>query len=176
MKESLFIALLFSVMLVVGCGNAAAPVQSNSSTVASHNSNERSQNMITHSTENQPPTPVEPSSERTKWSQSGNPIDTAELDAAVSNAQKIVKSAPSLAATKTLADAYFRRGFALTEARQYASALGDYRKAVKLDPSNADAKQWIDQIQKIYDTMNKEAPKEGEEPPPLPFKKGQEQK
>ncbi|MGH7782825.1 MAG: tetratricopeptide repeat protein, partial [Candidatus Binatia bacterium] len=106
-------------------------------------------------------------------SQSGNPIDTTELTDAVTNAEKASKVKPSDASKKALADAYFKRGFALTEARQYASALGDYRRALKSDPSNADAQQWIDQIIKIYDSMNKEAPKEGEEPPPLPYKKGE---
>jgi hypothetical protein len=59
---------------------------------------------------------------------------------------------------------------ALTDARQYASALGDFRRALKYDPSSEEAKTWIDQIIKIYDSMNKEYPKEGEEPPPLPWK------
>jgi len=71
-----------------------------------------------------------------------------------------------------LADAYYQRGVALTDARQYASALGDYRRAIKYDPNNADSKQRIDKIIMIYDSMNKEYPKEGEEPPPLPFTKG----
>lgn len=163
-------AVAFSVF---GCGNAAAPVQTNSNVPAAQNTSERSENMIAHSTEGQPPGTAPPSETKTKWSQSGNPIDTTELDAAVTNAAKLAKAAPAPAATKTLASAYFRRGFALTEARQYASALGDYRKALNLDPSNAEAKEWIDQIQKIYDSMNKEAPKEGEEPPPLPYKKGE---
>jgi cytochrome c-type biogenesis protein CcmH/NrfG len=59
----------------------------------------------------------------------------------------------------------------LTDARQYASALGDYRKAIKLDPNNAEAKQWIEQIVMIYESINRDYPKEGEEPPPLAFKK-----
>jgi tetratricopeptide (TPR) repeat protein len=72
---------------------------------------------------------------------------------------------------KALSQAYLKRADALTQARQYAAALGDYRKALKADPSNADAKNWIDQITMVYQSMNREAPKEGEEPGPLPFKK-----
>ena len=161
-----------------GCTKAAAPTQTNSNRIASENTNERSQTMIAHSTENQPPPSVNTPSPgtKTKWSQSGDPIDTTELNVAVSNSERLLKAAPSAAAKKTLADAYFKRGFALTEARQYASALGDYRKAIKFDPANAEAKQWIDQILQIYDSMNKEAPKEGEEPPPLPYKKDENQK
>jgi len=119
--------------------------------------------MIAHSTENQPP-PGSANITRTKWTQGGDPIDTAEYDSAIS---KVTKSSDK----KAIGEAYFNRAVALTHARQYASALGDYRKAIKYDPDNAEAKQWIDQILGIYDSMNKEAPKEGEEPPPLPFKK-----
>ena len=75
------------------------------------------------------------------------------------------------AAKKALADTYLKRGVALTEARQYASALGDYRRTIKYDPENTEAKEWIDKIIMIYDGMNKSYPKEGEEPPPLPFTK-----
>lgn len=82
-------------------------------------------------------------------------------------AEKTAGGKPS----KALGDAYYKRAVALTEARQYASALGDYRRALKNDPSNAEAKDWVDKIIMIYDSMNKTSPKEGEEPPPLPFKK-----
>ena len=64
------------------------------------------------------------------------------------------------------------RGEALKDARQYASALGDYRRALKNDPSNAQAKNWIEQIIMIYDSLGRESPPEGQEPQPLPFKKG----
>ncbi len=75
------------------------------------------------------------------------------------------------AAKKALGAAYFKRAEALTEARQYASALGDYRRALKHDPSNTAAKEWIDRIISIYDSINRDSPKEGEEPQPLPFNK-----
>ena len=48
----------------------------------------------------------------------------------------------------------------------------------KIDGNNAtlevqdeESKKWVDQILGIYQMLKKEAPKEGEEPPPLPFKK-----
>ena len=74
-------------------------------------------------------------------------------------------------AKQALAQAYFERGSALTQARQYASAIGDYRRALKYDPDHADSKKWIEQIVGIYQMLKKEAPAEGEEPPPLPYKK-----
>lgn len=134
---------------------------------------ERMRATTAHTTENEQPAAAPNSAPSgSKWSQSGDPIDTSALDGAIAAAEKDLKvRAGEDAAKKTLADAYYRRGFALTEARQYASALGDYRRALKYDPGHEDAQKWIDQIVMIYSSMKKEYPKEGEEPPPLPFKK-----
>ena len=167
MRKIIMLATIGAAVSFAGCNNAPGPSQSNSN-ATSQAANDHPQTMIAHSGENQAP----PTGGKTKWSQGGNPIDTTELDAAVTNAEKELKAKPSDdAAKKAASQAYNKRAVALTDARQYASALGDYRKAVKLDPSNAEAKQWIDQITQIYESMNKEAPKEGEEPPALPFKK-----
>jgi tetratricopeptide (TPR) repeat protein len=116
--------------------------------------------------------PPSGSAPKSKWKQAGDPIDTTKFDADIEKAEKAHKQKPADAATKkALADAYFVRGSALTEARQYASAIGDYRRCIKLDPDNKEAKGWIEQIEMIYNSINREFPKEGEEPPPLPFKK-----
>jgi tetratricopeptide (TPR) repeat protein len=160
--------------LTLACTNAGSPILQNANSAAVKNSNEKSQTAIAHSLENQTPPANSPTGEKTKWKQSGDPIDTKEFDTAIAAAEVALKKAPGDDALKRrLGDAYFKRGMALTDpARQYASALGDFRRAVKYDPANTTAKGWIDQIIMIYDSMNKEYPKEGEEPPPLPFTKG----
>lgn len=154
------------------CATAPQPIQQNSTAANPPASNERPQNTIAHSTENQPGVPVK-TAEKTKWTQSGEPIDTKPFDSEIASAEVALKKSPNDASVKKqLGDAYFKRGMALTDpARQYASALGDFRRAVKYDPSNAEAKEWIDKIIMIYDGMNREYPKEGEEPPALPFTK-----
>ncbi|MEQ1645442.1 MAG: tetratricopeptide repeat protein [Pyrinomonadaceae bacterium] len=156
-----------------GC-NSAPPVQTNTA-ATKPSSNEKQQTAIAHSSEKQTPPPAAPAAngEKSKWSQSGDPIDTAKFDAAVATAKKTLDGKPTnAAAQKALAEAYYERAVALTDARQYASALGDYRRALKLDPANSDAKEWIDKIIMIYDSIKKSYPAEGEEPPPLPFSKG----
>ena len=130
--------------------------------------------VAAHTTENRQlqATPPGKSEGKTKWTQSGDPIETSEFDKEIAEAEKKVKANPNdEAAKKALAEAYYKRGFALTEARQYASAIGDFRRVLKYDPENADAKKWIGTIVGIYDSINREYPKEGEEPPPLPFQK-----
>jgi tetratricopeptide (TPR) repeat protein len=125
---------------------------------------EKLQDATVHTTENQPPA----NSSSGKWTQSGEPIDTAKFDKAIADAEK---GPADEDAKKALAQAYFERGFALTQARQYASAIGDYRRALKYDPDHAESKEWIDQILSIYTILKKSPPKEGEEPPPLKVKK-----
>ncbi len=141
--------IALSAFFFAGCSAAARPVAENSNAAVTP-SNERPQTAISHTTENGTP-PASNGGEKSKWTQGGDPIDTTTFDA--------------------ISQAYQKRADALTKARQYAAALGDYRRAVKADPSNADAKNWIDQITMVYQSMNRESPKEGEEPPALPLKK-----
>jgi tetratricopeptide (TPR) repeat protein len=157
---------------MLACNNAApTAVQSNdnSSSTTSRANTEKRETAIAHSLEKQtPPNDGAPSGAKSKWTQGGEAIDTKELDSAIASAEAALKSKPGDdAAKKALGDAYFKRGEALKDARQYASALGDYRRAVKNDPSNAAAKNWIEQIIMIYDSLGRESPPEGQEPPPL---------
>ncbi|MBV9216424.1 MAG: hypothetical protein JO053_09620 [Acidobacteria bacterium] len=167
---SKFIFLLAIALIANACGNAARPVASNAP-AAGNGTPERSETAIAHGPKEQVPG-GDNSGAKSKWSQGGEPIDTAAFDAEIAKAEKASAGKTDAASKKSVSDAYLKRADALTQARQYASALGDYRRALKADPSNAEAKQWIEQITSIYDSMNKEAPPEGQEPQPLPFKKG----
>lgn len=143
--------------------NSAPQNSSESLTVSSH-----SQTNITPQTAN---TNVNGNATKGKWTQSGDPIDTTAFDAEIKQAEGKLKANPKdESLKKSLSEAFTKRGLALTDARQYASALGDFRRALKLDADNEEAKNWIDRIISIYNSINKEYPKEGEEPPPLPFK------
>lgn len=160
--------LLIGICWLGGC-SAAAPVAVNNSNAPSRD--ERPRNTIAHGPAEQT-APTSNSNSSGKWSQGGDPIDTSKYDADIAAFEKAHKQGPDDVKTrKELANAYFERGFALTEARQYASALGDYRKALKLDPDHEESKKWMNQIISIYSMLKKAAPKEGEEPPPLPMQK-----
>lgn len=175
MKKILLLTI--AAITSAGCNNAAPSasvnVNANSANRPMRSEQMQQQNTIAHSTESGPgATPLPNANAPGKFAQGGEAIDTAKFDGVIGEAEKAAKAKPNDATAKTaVADAYFDRGFALTEARQYAAALGDYRKALKFDPNHEDSKKWIDQIVSIYQMLNKAAPKEGEEPPPLPFKK-----
>jgi len=163
-----------SLCFAIGCSNAARPIAQSNNTATVTATPEKAQTAIAHSSENSAPDPyARPSGEsNSKWTASGDPIDTKAMDTAIMSAEKALSGKPNdAAAKKSLGDAFYKRAMALTEARQYASALGDYRRTLKYDPANADAKDWIEKITMIYDGLRKQAPKEGEEPPPLPVTK-----
>lgn len=165
----------FLAILLTGCSSNAPRAVQNSNSNQAAQRDEKMQSVVSHTTENQPPpgnSTSQPTGPKAKWTQSGNPIDTKELDTEIAKAEKARKTQPKdAAANSALAEAYFKRGFALTEARQYASALGDYRRTLKYDAANEEAKKWIEIITSIYNSKNQDYPKEGEEPPPLPFNK-----
>jgi len=168
-NTTLFIAILLACVLA-GCDSAGKPVAQNANSAPVTEENHKPLTAIAHSVENQPPNDTGKAG--SKWTQSGDPIDTKEFDSAIAAAEVAFNKKPSdNAPKKALGVAYFNRAEALTKARQYASALGDYRRSLKYDPSNETAKEWIDQITMIYSSMNRESPKEGDEPQPLPFKK-----
>jgi tetratricopeptide (TPR) repeat protein len=98
----------------------------------------------------------------------GEAIDTSEYDARVRALEEQAKKKPDdEAVRKQLAKAYLERGNALTQARQYQSALGDYRRTLRYDPNNEEARYWSDTIVGILKQMNREVPAEGAEPTPL---------
>jgi len=168
-----FAILICLAVVSVGCSSVAQPsANTNVSIQKSDNSPIVSSHSQPASVNNTAQTPVPKSATKTRWTQSGTPIDVSSFDAEIAQAEKDLKTKPKdETAKKAVAEAYLKRGIALTEARQYASALGDYRRVLKYDANNEEAKKWIDVIIDIYASINKEFPTEGEEPPPLPFKK-----
>lgn len=169
-------SLILSVaaLALAACNSAPTPV-ANSNTANANRPlrSEQMQNSVAHTTENQPPKPAN-SNSASKMASGGEAIDTAKYDGVIAEAERAYKAKPNDPAAKSnLADAYFDRGFALTspESRQYAAALGDFRRSLKIDPNHEEARKWHDQIVSIFRSLGKEPPKEGEEPAPLLFKK-----
>lgn len=100
----------------------------------------------------------------------GTPIDTSAFDTEIARLEAKVKKGDT-ASEKDLANSYLQRAKALTEAQQYRSALGDYRRTLKHEPTNKDAKAMENQIIAIFQQLGRDAPAQGSEPPPLPFRK-----
>src|SRR5438445_13856442 len=103
-----FIIITFVLAMMFGCNNAAKPVAQNTNSAPSTANGEKSQTAIAHSLENQTPVPAAPSGEKSKWTQSGDPIDTKEFDAAIASAEVTLGKKPSdISAKKALGESYF---------------------------------------------------------------------
>lgn len=169
MKKVLILSL--AALASFGCSSTAqqanqtantnqAAVKPNDSTIVSSRSTETGQMPNAPSANaNKPASSTE--------SPMARPIDVAEVTADIEKAETESKKNPK--AKENLAKAYFVRATALTGAAQYRAALGDYRKGLKLNPTDEDAKKMHDQILSIFKSIGREPPKEGEEPAPLPF-------
>lgn len=159
----LLVAAACCVALPALSGCSGAPATANSSSPLNQNGQSVAQST---------PAPEASASPETKAvnAPGGEPIDTTKLDAAVTAAEAGLKKKPNdPAARSALAKAYLARAGALTKARQYRSALGDYRRTLKYDSSNEEAQQMSGMIISILKQMNRDVPAEGEEPPPLPM-------
>lgn len=171
MKKILFLSLM--ALISIGCNNSA-PTQTNSNpSTVSTTKKEETQTVAAHTTENQKPSMTQSnSSSSSSSSPMQKAVDVTAMTTTIEKAEKDFKAKPSDAKAKeTLANAYFDRAFALTDAAQYSAALGDFRKGLKLNPDDAKAKEMHDQIVSIYQSMGRDVPKEGEEKAPMPISK-----
>ena len=171
------VVLSLSALIFTACGGANQPTVSSNAVppVTTTQNNNNSLVVSSHSTDKTAPSSSSNSANsansQSPASPMSKPVDVTEMTAKIEKADKELKSKPTDAKAKeTLASAYFERAFALTQAAQYRAALGDFRKGLKLNPNNKEAKDMHDQIIDIFKSIGREPPKEGEEPPPLPIK------
>jgi TolA-binding protein len=174
MKKLLFLSLIG--LISIGC-NSSAPqqVQTNSTTVSTAKKDD-TQTVAAHTTENQKPVSsrTDTNSSNNSGSSGASPmskaVDVSAMTATIEKAEKDYEAKPNDAKAKEiLATAYFTRAFALTDAAQYSAALADFRKGLKLNPSDTKAKDMMNQIVSIYESMGRPVPKEGEEKAPMPI-------
>ncbi len=92
-------------------------------------------------------------------------LATPELDAKIEKAESKAKAAgASEADKKAVAAAYVERANVYYTAQQpvlYKFALGDFRRALKYDPNNSEAREKMDQIVSIYQSMGRPVPNNG---------------
>ena len=167
MKKSL--SLIFAALFLIGCQNQAQQTVPTANANTATVKNDNSIIVSSHSSDAPTVSPNQSNKSSSTESPQAKPIDVLEMTADIEKAEKEFKKNPK--AKEDLAKAYFVRATALTGAAQYRAALGDYRKGLKLNPTDEDAKKMHDQILGIFKSMGREPPKEGEEPKPLEFEK-----
>jgi hypothetical protein len=94
-------------------------------------------------------------------------MPTPELDAKIAKAEvKAKASGATDADKKAAAAAYVERADVYYSAQQpmlYKFALGDFRRALRYDPGNEEARAKMDQIVSIYQSMGKPVPTNGQQ-------------
>ncbi|HVF87119.1 MAG TPA: hypothetical protein VM866_05985 [Pyrinomonadaceae bacterium] len=95
-------------------------------------------------------------------------LPTPELDAKIEKAESKAKASGASEADKlAAAAAYVERANVYRDAGQpvlYKFALGDYRRALRYQPSNEEARAKMDEIVGIYNSMGRPVPTNGNEP------------
>lgn len=96
------------------------------------------------------------------------PVATPELDEKIEKAEAKAKAASASAADKqAAAAAHMARGnyyYNAQDTRLYRYALGDFRRALRYEPGNAEAKEKIEMIESIYRSLGRPVPDNGLEP------------
>ncbi len=94
-------------------------------------------------------------------------IETKELDAEITRAEEKAKPATATDADKrAAATAYVKRAnvyYAAGRPTLYKFALGDFRRALRYQPDNAEAREKIDTIVSIYESLGRPVPTNGSE-------------
>ena len=92
-------------------------------------------------------------------------MNTAALDAKIEKAEAKAKAANATEADKrAAAAAYVERGNVFYDAGQprlYKFALGDFRRALKYQPDNSDARDKMEMIVSIYQSLGRPVPTNG---------------
>ncbi|HLL71377.1 MAG TPA: hypothetical protein VK363_08090 [Pyrinomonadaceae bacterium] len=95
-------------------------------------------------------------------------LNTAALDAKIEKAEAKAKAGGASQADKfAAAAALLERGNLYRDAGQpalYKFALGDYRRALRYQPDNAEAREKMNEIVSIYQSMGRPVPTNGSDP------------
>lgn len=95
-------------------------------------------------------------------------IATAELDEKIAKLETKAKAKGAKDADKqAVAAAYFERGMVYFNAqnpRLYKFALGDFRRTLHYEPTHGEARANVDELERIYRSINKPIPTNGLEP------------
>lgn len=187
-RAAFFVAVVLLALGLMACAPRASSVtseaQTNSTTTTTSTTHSTHSNANAGSTNAAPPVvsahggaampPVNSSGDGGMSSSASNgkpDVDTAALDAKIEQAERKAKSSGATDADKhAAAAAYLERGkiFMSNGQREprvyYRLALGDFRRSARYDPDNKEARDNIDLLVTIYQSMNRPVPDIGNEP------------
>ena len=175
--RTLVLALACGAALIIAAGCGSRSDTNNTSGTANNNSNASSAARPAATTDLPPVSSAHgsnptggsvPATNNAASSSKPSGIDTGALDAKITKAEAKAKAAGATQADKlAAAAAYLERGNLYRDAGQptlYKFALGDYRHVLRYQPDNAQARERMDEIVRIYQMMGRPVPENGIEP------------
>lgn len=169
-------AITCSVLSFGACAPRESSLNSETQIGATATSKTSSQNLNAPAPDAAPPIvsahgtalPAMNNGNATNASASKPDVDTAALDAKIAKAERKAKAQKASEADKQrAAAAYLERGNIFYNAQQpslYKFALRDLRRALRYEPDNTEAREKVDTIVSIYQSMNRPVPELGNEP------------
>ena len=175
MRRILTAALLLSCALANACGGGQAGASNNARPAAQANSAPKETNANASNSSGEIGVASShggAAANAARGSAGGSaekaPASTPELDDNVQKAEAKMKAGgASEADKKAAADAYFARADHFRgqgRPQLYKFALADYRRGLRLDPSNSGARKKMDEIVQIYESLGRPVPELGNEP------------
>jgi hypothetical protein len=160
-----FVSLAAVVSLAASCGGGE--LKRAGSNTSKQNSN--AETTLAHGPAQAPAPPISSTHGGSAPNASGASekpsLPTPELDAKIERAEVKAKAAGATAADKkAAAEAYFERADTYRDAgspQLYKFALGDYRRGLRYDPNDPDAKAKMEEIVQIYQSMKRPVPTNG---------------
>ena len=165
----LSLTLTATALLCVACGSSEQSKSDTGSQSAQTTTGKQSSQPTapTQSTDAPPVSVAHGGSPPSSGPSSGGP-DTSALDKKIEQAEAKAKAQGATQADKSaVAAAYLERANIFYSAGQpmlYKFALRDFRRALRYDPNNAEAREKQDQIVQIYQSMGRPVPELGNEP------------
>jgi hypothetical protein len=170
MRKPALLAALAACALAAACGGAPAPT---AKTSTSNSQTTNAQTSIQHGASPASDAGVAashggaPQSGAASGAATKPPVETPELDAKIEKAEAKAKAAgASDAEKKAAARAYFDRANFFRDQGSpvlYKFALADYRRGLRYDPSDKEARAKMDEIVDIYKSMGRPVPDLGNE-------------
>jgi hypothetical protein len=172
MRKPALLAALAACALAAACGGAPAPTAKTSNST-SNSQTTNAQTSIQHGASPASDAGVAashggaPQSGAASGAATKPPVETPELDAKIEKAEAKAKAAgASDAEKKAAARAYFDRANFFRDQGSpvlYKFALADYRRGLRYDPSDKEARAKMDEIVDIYKSMGRPVPDLGNE-------------
>ena len=172
--RKIILPALVALALLSGCGSTEQPKSASNSNEAGRMSSINQSAQSANTSQQNNASPLAPAHGAPQGTDEQSPartsssIDTSALDQKIEQAEAKAKAPNATQTDKRLAAAaYLERGnifYSAGNPSLYKFALRDFRRTLRYDPNNEEARAKQDQIVQIYESLGRPVPDLGNEP------------